>query len=31
MFRDNEVRLPEAAVEALEATDGDRLQTIPFE
>jgi arginine N-succinyltransferase len=30
-FRDAEVRLPEEAVEALEASDGDRLQTIPFE
>jgi arginine N-succinyltransferase len=31
MFRDAEMRLPEDAVEALEARDGDRLQTIPFE
>jgi arginine N-succinyltransferase len=31
MFRDAEMRLPEEAVEALEAKDGDRLQTIPFE
>ena len=31
MFRDAEMRLPEDAVDALEAKDGDRLQTIPFE
>jgi arginine N-succinyltransferase len=31
MFRDAEVRLTDDAVEALEASDGDRLQTIPFE
>jgi arginine N-succinyltransferase len=31
MFRDAEMRLPEDAVEALEAKNGDRLQTIPFE
>jgi arginine N-succinyltransferase len=30
-FRDAEVQLPEAAVEALQAKDGDRLHTIPFE
>ncbi len=30
-FRDAEVQLPEEAVEALQAKDGDRLHTIPFE
>jgi arginine N-succinyltransferase len=30
-FRDAEVRLPEEAVEALQAEDGERLHTIPFE
>jgi arginine N-succinyltransferase len=30
-FRDAELQLPEEAVEALEATDGERLHTIPFE
>jgi arginine N-succinyltransferase len=30
-FRDAEVQLPEEAVEALEATDGERLHTIPFD
>ena len=29
--RDAEVQLPEEAVEALQAKDGDRLHTIPFE
>jgi arginine N-succinyltransferase len=31
MFRDAELRLTEESVDALEAKDGDRLQTIPFE
>jgi arginine N-succinyltransferase len=31
MFRDAEVRLTEEAAVALEVSDGDRLQTIPFE
>ena len=31
VFRDAEVQLSEAAVEALQASGGDRLQTIPFE
>ena len=31
MFRDAQVRLTDEAVDALEAKDGDRLQTIPFE
>lgn len=30
-FRDAEVQLPEEAVEALQAKDGDRLHTIPLE
>ncbi|TMA12493.1 MAG: arginine N-succinyltransferase [Deltaproteobacteria bacterium] len=30
-FRDAEVQLPPSAVEALEAEDGERLHTIPFE
>src|SRR5712671_1328272 len=30
-FRDAEAQIPQAAVEALEAEDGDRLHTIPFE
>ena len=30
-FRDTEAHLSEEAVEALEAKDGDRLHTIPFE
>jgi arginine N-succinyltransferase len=30
-FRDAEARLPEEAVQALQAEDGDRLHTIPFE
>jgi len=30
-FRDAEVQLPATAVEALEAEDGERLHTIPFE
>ena len=31
VFRDAEVQISEDAVEALEATDGDRLHTIPFD
>jgi arginine N-succinyltransferase len=30
-FRDAAMQLPEESVDALEASDGDRLQTIPFE
>jgi arginine N-succinyltransferase len=30
-FRDAEIQLPESTVEALGASDGDRLHTIPFE
>jgi arginine N-succinyltransferase len=30
-FRDAEAQLPQAAVDALEAEDGERLHTIPFE